>query len=182
MKVLLTRDVAKLGKAGAVKTVADGYARNYLIPQGMAVYASPGALKQAEAIRKLEERRQVKLAAEASSIAEKLSGITLKFQARASEADKLYGSITTRQVVEALEQATGLDIDKRKLDMREPIRSLGLHTIHVHLATDLNPSFDVLVERESVSLRETIPAAVETLAEVTQSAETPEAETTGSGA
>jgi len=150
MKVLLTRDVEKLGKAGAVKTVADGYARNYLIPQGMAVFASPGALKQAETIRKLEERRQIKLVEEASSVAEQLGGVTLKFQARASEAGKLYGSITTKQVVEALQQATGLEIDRRKLDMREPIRSLGLHTIRVHLATDLNPSFDVLVERDTL--------------------------------
>jgi large subunit ribosomal protein L9 len=150
MKVLLTRDVDKLGKAGTVKTVADGYARNYLIPQGMAVFASPGALKQAETIRKLEERRQAHLVAEASSVADQLSGVTLRFQARASEAGKLYGSITTKQVVEALKQATGLEIDKRRLDMREPIRGLGLHTIHVRLATELNPSFDVLVERDTL--------------------------------
>ncbi len=175
MKVLLTRDVDKLGKAGTVKTVADGYARNYLIPQGMAVFASPGALKQAEAIRKLEERRQAKLVSEASSIADRLSGVTLRFQARASEAGKLYGSITTKQVVEALEQATGLEIDKRKLDMREPIRSLGLHTIHVRLATELNPSFDVIVERDTL-LGAGTEEEVAAEPEVVEQTETAEAE------
>lgn len=181
MKVLLTRDVTKLGKAGTVKTVANGYARNYLIPQGMAVFASPGALKQAEAIRKVEEKRQAQLAAEASSIADKLSGVTLRFQARASEADKLYGSITTKQVVEALQQATGLEIDKRKLDLREPIRSLGLHTVRVHLATDLNPSFDVLVERESLSIGEA-SARILPEAAMAEPAESPEVETADSEA
>lgn len=149
MKVLLTRDVEKLGRAGAVKTVADGYARNYLIPQGMAVYASPGALKQAETIRKAEEKRQVQLASDATSLAEKLAGVTLKFQARAGEAGKLYGSITAKQIIESLEHELGQTIDKRKLDMREPIRSLGRHTLRLHLATDVNPSFSVLVERDT---------------------------------
>ncbi len=161
MKVLLTRDVEKLGKAGTVKTVADGYARNYLIPQGLAVFASPGTLKQAQTIRKAEDKRQAQLASEASSIAEKLSGVTLKFQARASEAGKLYGSITTRQVVDALAQATGLGIDRRKLDLREPIRSLGRHTVRVHLATDLDPTFDVFVERESLAAETAASAAAD---------------------
>jgi large subunit ribosomal protein L9 len=151
MKVLLTRDVDKLGKAGMVKAVADGYARNYLIPQGLAVFASPGALKQAETIRKAEEKRQTQLAAEASSLAERLSGVTLKFQARASEAGKLYGSITTQQIVDALARDAGIPIEKRKIDLREPIRSLGQHTVRVHLATDVNPVFNVIVERDHSS-------------------------------
>jgi len=170
MKVLLMRDVEKLGKAGVVKLVADGYARNYLIPQGLAVLASPGALKQAETVRKLEAKRQSQLAAEASSVAEQLARVTLKFQARASEAGKLYGSITTRQVVEALERASGLSIDKRKLDLREPIRSLGEHTVHVHLATDLDPSFRVLVERDTSIAAQTEAAVAETI-EPAQAAE-----------
>jgi large subunit ribosomal protein L9 len=151
MKVLLTRDVDKLGKAGMVKAVADGYARNYLSPQGLAVFASPGALKQAETIRKAEEKRQTQLAAEASSLAERLSGVTLKFQARASEAGKLYGSITTQQIVDALARDAGIPIEKRKIDLREPIRSLGQHTVRVHLATDVNPVFNVIVERDHSS-------------------------------
>lgn len=171
MKVLLMRDVDKLGKAGMVKTVADGYARNYLIPQGLAAFASPGALKQAETIRKSEERRQVHLAAEASSLAEKLSSVTLKFQARASEAGKLYGSITTQQIIDALVRDAGIEIEKRKIDMREPIRSLGQHSIRVHLATDVNPVFNVVVERDHSSA-----AALESAATKPARAETVEAE------
>jgi large subunit ribosomal protein L9 len=160
MKVLLTRDVDKLGTAGNVKTVADGYARNYLIPQGLAVFASAGALKQAETIRKAEEKRQSQLATEASSLAEKLASVTLKFQARASEAGKLYGSITTQQIVDALARDAGVEIDKRKVDLREPIRSLGTHAIRVHLATDVNPTFNVLVERDhaGAAVPESAPA------------------------
>jgi large subunit ribosomal protein L9 len=170
MKVLLTRDVEKLGKAGTIKTVANGYARNYLIPQGLAVFASAGALKQAETIRKAEEKRQSKLATDATSLAERLSGVTLRFQARAGDEGKLYGSITAKQVIEALQHELGQEIDKRKLDMREPIRSLGTHTLRVHLATDVNPTFNVMVERDS-----SVAAAAE--AEVAETLQAAEAET-----
>jgi len=159
MKVLLTRDVEKLGKAGAVKTVADGYARNFLIPQGLAVFASAGAMKQAETIRKAEQKRQAQLASEATTIAEKLSGVTLRFQARAGEGGKLYGSITAKQIIEALEREVGQSIDKRKLDLREPIRSLGQHNLRVHLATDVNPVFSVIVERDTSLAAEAVGAA-----------------------
>ena len=165
MKVLLTRDVDKLGKAGSVKAVADGYARNFLIPQGLAVFASPGALKQAETIHKAEEKRQATLVSEATAIAEKLSSATLKFRARAGEGGKLYGSITAKQIIDALERDAGLTIDKRKLDLREPIRTLGLHSIRVHLATDVNPTFDVLVEHDmSVAPAATAAPAAEAAA------------------
>ncbi len=174
MKVLLTRDVEKLGKAGTLKSVADGFARNYLIPQGLAVYASPGALKQAETIRKSEEKRQAQLVSQASSLSEKLSGVTLKFQARAGEGGKLYGSITARQIIEALEREVGQSIDKRKLDLREPIRNLGLHTLRVRLATDVNPTFNVLVERDTrVAAAEAVePGSAETGEAVAAAAET----------
>ncbi len=161
MKVLLTRDVDKLGKAGTVKTVADGYARNYLVPQGLAVFASAGAVKQVETIRKAEEKRQTQLASEASSLAETLSGVTLKFQARASEAGKLYGSITTQQIVDTLKRDAGVDVEKRKIDLREPIRALGTHTVRVHLATDVNPTFNVVVERDHSAAAPEAAKAVE---------------------
>jgi len=162
MKVLLTRDIEKLGKAGMVKSVANGYARNYLIPQGLAVVASPGALKQGETIRKAEEKRQTHLATEAATVADKIGGVTLTFKARASEAGKLYGSITTRQVVDMLQQVTGVEIDKRKIDLREPIRSLGTHTVRLHLATELNPTFSVLVERDTLTPVESVETVADT--------------------
>jgi large subunit ribosomal protein L9 len=148
MKVLLKHDVSKLGKAGQVKNVADGYARNYLIPQGMAVLATPGAMKQADSLAKAEQLRQAKLAADASAVAEGIKLVTLTFTARAGEGGKLYGSITTQQVADELKRVAGIEIDKRKLELREPIRSLGAHKVAVHLATDLEPELTVNVVAE----------------------------------
>jgi large subunit ribosomal protein L9 len=146
MKVLLLRDHDKLGKAGDVKNVADGYARNYLLPRGLAVLATASALKQADTIRKSEEKRRAKLYAEAQAVANQLTGTTLTFHTLAGETGKLYGSITANDIVEAIKRDKGLDVDKRKIDLREPLRSLGTHTVPVRLATDLAPTVTVVVE------------------------------------
>jgi len=146
MKVLLLRDHDKLGKAGDVKNVADGYARNYLLPRGLAVLASPGALKQADSIRKSEEKRRAQLHAEAEAVANQLTGTTLTFRALAGETGKLYGSITTGDIVEAIKRDKGIELDKRKVELREPLRSLGTHTVPVRLAHDLVPTVTVVVE------------------------------------
>ena len=151
MKVLLKHDVTKLGKAGQVKNVADGYARNYLIPQGMAVLATPGAMKQADVLARSEQMRQAKLASDASAVAEAIKQVTLTFTARVGGGGKLYGSITTQQVAEELKRVAGIEIDKRKLELREPIRSLGTHKVAVHLATDLEPEITVNVVSEEVA-------------------------------
>jgi large subunit ribosomal protein L9 len=146
MKVLLLRDQDKLGKAGDVKNVADGYARNYLLPRGLAVLATPSALKQAETIRKAEEKRRAQLHAEAQAVANQLAGTTLTFRALAGETGKLYGSITAHDIVEAIQREKGIELDKRKVELREPLRSLGTHTVSVRLATDLAPTVTVVVE------------------------------------
>lgn len=154
MKVLLKHDVTKLGKAGVVKNVADGYGRNYLIPQGMAVLATPGALKQAETLSKVEQKRQALLASEAFSLAEQLAQISLSFKVRAGEAGKLYGSVTSQQIVDEVKRVAGLDVDKRKLELREPIRALGAHKVAVRLASALAPEITVNVVREDTSYGE----------------------------
>jgi len=148
MKVLLKHDVLKLGKAGTVKNVADGYARNYLIPQGLAVLATPGAMKQADALAKAEQLRQARLAADATALAEVLKETTVTFQVRAGEGGKLYGSITAQQIVDEVKRSAGLELDRRKVELREPIRSLGTHKVAVHLATELAPELTVNVIRE----------------------------------
>ena len=148
MKVLLKHDVLKLGKAGTVKNVADGYARNYLIPQGLAVLATPGAMKQANALAKAEQLRQARLAADATALAEVLKETTVTFQVRAGEGGKLYGSITAQQIVDEVKRSAGLELDRRKVELREPIRSLGTHKVAVHLATELAPELTVNVVRE----------------------------------
>ena len=114
----------------------------------MAVLATPGAMKQADVLAKAEQLRQAKLAADASATAEVIKQVTLTFAARVGEGGKLYGSITTQQVAEELQRTTGIEIDKRKFELREPIRSLGAHKVAVHLATDLDPELTVNVVSE----------------------------------
>ena len=149
MKVLLLRDHAKLGKAGTVKNVADGYARNYLIPRGLAVLATEGALKQAGTIRNSEEKRQAKLFAEAQAVASQLTGTTLTFRALAGETGKLYGSITAQDIAQAIQAEKGIELDKRRIELREPLRSLGTHTVSVRLAAELVPSLTVIIEPQT---------------------------------
>jgi large subunit ribosomal protein L9 len=150
MKVLLKHDVSKLGKAGQVKTVANGYARNFLIPQGLAVLATPGAMKQSDALAKAEQLHQAQLASDASALAEVLKQTALTFTVRAGEGGKLYGSITSQQIADELKAKAGLEVDKRKIELREPIRSLGVHKVAVHLASELVPEVTVNVLEENV--------------------------------
>jgi large subunit ribosomal protein L9 len=147
MKVLLLKDVYKLGRAGDVKKVADGYGRNYLIPHGLAVLATPGALRQVEHIRSQASINRAALNQELSGVAEQLSKTVLTFPAKAGETGKLYGSITAQMIVEAIQAKVGLQLDRRQLDA-QPIRTLGEHKVHVRLTMDLVPEVLVIVHRE----------------------------------
>ncbi|MCS7010091.1 MAG: 50S ribosomal protein L9 [Anaerolineales bacterium] len=147
MKVLLIKDVYKLGRAGDVKKVADGYGRNYLIPQGLAVLATEGALKQAERIRQKAATSRALLNQEMSAIAEALGKLRLTFSARAGETGKLYGSITSQDIVNQIERKTGFKIRRQQVDM-QPLRTLGEHTVRVRLTMDLVPEVKVFVYRE----------------------------------
>jgi large subunit ribosomal protein L9 len=148
MKILLTQDVENLGRAGEIKTVADGYARNFLIPRGMAVLATEGAIKQAKLRNKAEAKRQRRAEEEVASLAEILWQLTLTFKAKAGEKGRLYGSITSGDIVEALERETGHAFDKRKVQLEGPIRELGVHRVPIKLMTDVTPEITVVVERE----------------------------------
>jgi large subunit ribosomal protein L9 len=165
---MLLKDVYKLGRAGDIKKVADGYGRNFLIPQGLAVLATAGALKQAEKVRKQAEIRRAELNSELKGLAEQISGLTLTFSAKAGETGKLYGSITTQDVATAISEKTRYEIKKHQVDM-QPIRNLGEFTAHVRLTMDLVPEVKVIVHREGEALEETTPAQPEP----TPSAEAP---------
>ena len=154
MKVLLTETVDNLGSAGEVKKVADGYARNFLIPKGLAVPVTEGVLKQAELQRQAEAKRQEREKVKAESLARTLSQVTLTFQAKAGEKDKLYGSITNANIAQALERETGQAIDKRKVELEEPIRELGSYRVPIKLLPDLAPQITVIVEREEETASE----------------------------
>jgi large subunit ribosomal protein L9 len=148
MDVLLLKDVEDLGEAGEIKRVADGYARNYLVPRGMAVRATPGAIKQAEKQRQAASRRQAKELSEAQALAQVLDGVSVTFQARAGETDRLYGSITNVNIAEALEEKVGQEVDRRKIEMEEPLKELGTHAVTVHLAPGAEAKVTVVIERE----------------------------------
>jgi large subunit ribosomal protein L9 len=151
MKVLLVKDVYKLGRAGDVKRVADGFGRNFLIPQGLAILATPSALMQAKHIRARADTKRAVLNEEMSSIAEILSKLTLTFSAKAGETGKLYGSITPSMIVEAIKDKSGLDINRRQIDF-EPLRNLGTHKVSVRLTIDLVPEVSVIVYREGETI------------------------------
>ncbi len=118
MKVLLLKDVYKLGRAGDVKRVAAGYGRNYLLPQGLAVLATPGALKQVEHIRKQAEVNRTVMNKELSGVADILSDLVLTFPAKAGETGKLYGSITSQMIADAVQEQTNVEINRRQLELR----------------------------------------------------------------
>lgn len=147
MKVLLLKDVYKLGRAGDVKRVADGYGRNFLLPQKMALLATEGALKQTEKIRSDATKKRAVLNNEMTSVAEVINGLALGFASKAGETGKLYGSITAQDVVAALKAKTGIEIKRQQIDL-QPIRMLGEHKAHVRLTMDLIPEIKVVVYRE----------------------------------
>ncbi len=148
MKVVLLQDVDDLGKAGEVRQVAGGYARHFLIPRGLAVVATPGALKQAEMRRQVEAKRQERQVASAKVLATRLEEVTLNFRAKAGEEERLYGSITRGDIALSLEKELGESIDKRKIELPEPIRNLGTYRVPVRLLGDLAPEVTVVVEKE----------------------------------
>ena len=188
MKVLLIKDVYKLGRAGDVKRVADGYGRNFLLPQGLAVLATPGALARTEHIRTQANEKRTILNNELGGVAEILAKQTVTFAAKAGETGKLYGSITPAMICDALQAQTGIEVNRRQLDF-EPIRTLGTHKTRIRMTIDLIPEVTVIVYREGeaisaeqAAVEEEVEEEVESAAEAEVEAqpeplvETPEAE------
>ena len=175
MEILLLEDVYKLGRAGQVKKVASGYGRNFLIPQGMAVPATKGALKQAERIAADADKRRSALNSEMGGVAEKFKGLQLLFPAHAGETGKLYGSITTQMVADQLNEKLGLQLDKRQIHS-QPLRLLGMHKAAVRLTMDVIPEFEVVVYREGED-PENYKVAAEKLAAAAEAAQPKPAET-----
>jgi len=178
MKVLLTKDVYKLGRAGDVKRVADGYGRNFLIPQGFAVLATPGALKQVEKIRKQAAEKRTVLNSEMGAVADKLAALSITFAAKAGETGKLYGSITTQDLTDAIKAKSGIEVKKQQVDM-QPLRTLGEHKAHVRLTMDLIPEIKIVVYREGEAEPGTQPDAAANSSKATPE---PKAEKTASEA
>jgi large subunit ribosomal protein L9 len=175
MKVLLIKDVYKLGRAGEVKKVADGFGRNFLLPQRLAVLATPGAMKQSEKIKSQAEVRRTEQNSELKGLADQIAGVELSFTAKAGETGKLYGSITTQDVAAALQEKTRYEVKRQQVDM-QPIRELGEFTAHIRLTMDLVPEIKVIVHREGEVLEaEDKPKRKGKKAEEPAPAEAPEA-------
>ncbi len=160
MEILLKKDVQGVGRAGDIKKVADGYARNFLIPQGMAIASSGGATKQAKQIREAADRREARERQAALSTAAKLSTVVLNFKARAAETDKLFGSITASDIAHAIEMQTRLEISKRQIELEHPLRELGTHMVPVRLMAGVEPQVKVVIEREGEPEPVIVDAAV----------------------
>lgn len=175
MKVLLIKDVYKLGRAGDVKRVADGYGRNFLLPQGLAVLATPGALARTEHIRAQANEKRAILNNELGGVAEILSKLTLTFPAKAGETGKLYGSITPVMICDAIKAQSGIEVNRRQLDF-EPIRTLGTHKTRIRMTIDLIPEVTVIVYREGESVG-LLQADAEAEVEPESLVEMPQAET-----
>jgi large subunit ribosomal protein L9 len=147
MKVLLIKDVYKLGRAGEIKKVASGYGRNYLVPQGLAIQASPGASQQAERIRVKATELRAALNEELGDIAEVLNGKTLTFPVKAGETGRLYGSVSNEEIIRKIQDNYEIELERRQVET-EPIRQLGTYKIPIHLTMDLVPELTVIVHRE----------------------------------
>ena len=150
MKILLIKDVYKLGHAGDVKKVADGYGRNFLIPQGLGVLATPGALKTVDRIKAKAAVLRAALNEEMGGLAEQLEGVELSFTSKAGETGKLYGSVTAQMIADAINEKLGSKIERHQIEI-EPVRNLGEHFATVRLTIDLNPKVKVVVSREGES-------------------------------
>jgi large subunit ribosomal protein L9 len=143
MKIVLRTDVDNLGHKGDLLEVADGYARNFLVPRGLAIFATKGVVKQAEGMRRARTVRDQKERQGAQATAQQLSSKPVSITARAGEGGKLFGSITATDVADAVHAQTGVDLDRRKLHLEEPIKSLGVHEISIRLHPDVEATLTV---------------------------------------
>jgi len=145
MKVILQKPVDKLGAPGDIVDVADGYARNYLMPRGMAVKATKGGVKHIDSLKRAHTTRTNKAKAEAEQLASRLIGTPITVSAHAGEEGKLFGSVTASDLAEAVERQAGIRVDRHDVHLDEPIRSVGTHEVRIHLFAEVDPIISVEV-------------------------------------
>lgn len=150
MQVLLLKNVPGIGSAGQVKKVADGYARNFLLPKKLAIPATEGAVKQSETIKQAAARREAKTLAEAQELAKILGQTTLTFRTKAGEGDRLFGSITAADIADKLVADKNIHVDKRKIELGAPIKELGERQVPIKIHPEVTAQVTILVERELI--------------------------------
>ncbi len=149
MKVVFLKDVSSKGRQGEIKEVADGYARNYLLPRGLAIQATKAAIAVAKDKAQGEERRQARNVEEMTELAGRLSGIELNFKAKAGGKERIHGSITSSDIAKQIAQKIDVEIDKKKIELDEPLRNLGSHDVTINLAKDIEAKIKVTIEEET---------------------------------
>lgn len=147
MKVILLGYVYKHGVAGEVIDVADGFARNFLIPRGLAVQATPGEMKKATQLREQAASRRAALEDQLNEVARQIDGVELVFGRRAAPTGKLFGSVTTQEIADALNEATGVDINRRRIS-QQALREVGVHDVAVRLGNELAPMLKIIIVPE----------------------------------
>ena len=148
MRVILKREVAGLGRPGDVKDVADGYAQNFLLPRGFAVEATAGEMKVLARARDAKQAKQDRAHADAEDLAKRLSETTLMFRLKAGGQGKTFGSVTSKDVADALKKEHKVDIDRTKVHLPEPLKALGVHKVEIRLLTDVRTNVTVAIEPE----------------------------------
>lgn len=145
MKVILLEDVKKLGKKGDLIEVADGYARNYLLPRNLAREATEGGIKQLKQEKAALENKKRKERQQAQALAAKLSEMTVTLKAKSGEQGKLFGSVTSKDISEALKEQHDIEVDRRKIELQEPIKSLGNYEVDIKLAPGIDAKLKVKI-------------------------------------
>ncbi len=148
MKIVLRDDVENVGRKGDLIEVTDGFARNYLVPRGLAMKATKGVVRQADAMRRSREAREARDRDSAQALADQLTGRRIALRARAGEGGRLFGSITSADVVDAVRKQTGVELDRRKAQLAEPLKELGAVDVPVKLHPDVEVTLTVDVVAE----------------------------------
>jgi large subunit ribosomal protein L9 len=146
VRVILKREVRGLGRPGEVKDVADGYAQNFLLPRGLATLATAGELKHLAQERQADKAKKDREHSDAEELATRLAGITLIFHLKAGEQGKTFGSVTNKDIAEALKKEHRIDVDRTKIVLTEPVRSLGPHRVEIRLLPDVRANVTIAVE------------------------------------
>ncbi len=155
MKIILKQNIEKIGQVGDVVEVSDGFARNFLITQGKAIPFTVGNFKQIEYLKKQEAEQREGELKEVKELAEKINNISLEIKVKAGEEGKLFGSVTSKDIVETLFKEHGIELDKKKLNLKESLKKLGAHTVPVNLYKDVTPQIKVNLISDSPSKEET---------------------------
>jgi large subunit ribosomal protein L9 len=146
VRVILKAEVRGLGRTGDIKDVADGYARNFLLPKGLAIEATGGELRHLAQERQAEKTKKDRAHQDAEELARRLAAVTLVFRLKAGDQGKTFGSVTAKEVAESLTKETKSDIDKTKIVLHEPLRTLGIHKVEVRLLSDVRADVTVAIE------------------------------------